>query len=84
MANPIVVGNRRHLFLDDSALQSLVVHFAMAHLSGIDRSQSLVLPETVEDYVGSDNPVRVIEAFAGGLDLAAASFLRVAAKETGL
>lgn len=55
----------------------------MAHLSGTDRSQLLLLPEAVDDYVGPDNPVRFIEAFVDGLDLAAAGFVRVAAKETG-
>ncbi|WP_412548568.1 transposase [Rhizobium leguminosarum] len=55
----------------------------MAHLSGTDRSQLLLLPEAVDDYVGPENPVRFIEAFVDGLDLAAAGFERVAAKETG-
>ncbi|SEO19299.1 Transposase domain, partial [Rhizobium tibeticum] len=43
----------------------------------------LLLPEAVDDYVGPDNPVRFIEAFVDGLDLQAAGFVRVAAKETG-
>lgn len=60
-----------------------MVVYAMAHLSGTDRTQLLLLPEAVEDYVGTDNPVRFIEAFVDGLDLAAAGFVRVAAKETG-
>jgi len=55
----------------------------MAHLSGSDRSQLLLLPEAVDDYVGSDNPVRFIEAFVDGIDLVAAGFSRVTAKETG-
>ncbi|MGE0503387.1 MAG: IS1182 family transposase [Rhizobiaceae bacterium] len=55
----------------------------MAQLSGIDRSQLLLLPEVVDDYVGPDNPVRFIEAFVDGLDLASAGFVRVVAKETG-
>jgi len=55
----------------------------MAHLSGSDRSQLLLLPEAVDDYVGADNPVRFIEAFVDGLDLAAAGFGRVEAKATG-
>lgn len=55
----------------------------MARLSGTDRSQLVVLPEAVDDYVGLDNPVRFIEAFVDGLDLIAASFVRVAAKDTG-
>jgi transposase len=42
----------------------------MTHLSGHDRSQLLLLPEAVDDYVGPDNPVRFIDAFVDGLDLA--------------
>ncbi len=55
----------------------------MAHLCGTDRSQLLLLPEAVDDYVGPDNPVRFIEAFVDGLDLKASGFVRVDAKETG-
>ena len=55
----------------------------MAHISGDDRSQLLLLPESVDDYVGPDNVVRFIEAFVDGLDLQAAGFVRVKAKATG-
>lgn len=55
----------------------------MAHISGIDRSQVLLLPEAVDDYVGADNPVRFIDAFVEGLNLTAAGFERVGAKATG-
>src|SRR5712691_6946028 len=55
----------------------------MTHILGHDRCQLLLLPEAVDDYVGSDNPVRFIDAFVDGLDLAAASFSRVEAKLTG-
>ena len=55
----------------------------MAHLSGHDRSQLLLLPEAVDDYVGPDNPVRFIEAFVDELDLAEAGFIRVVPKATG-
>jgi transposase len=55
----------------------------MTHLSGHDRSQLLLLPEAVDDYVGPDNPVRFIDAFVDGLDLAAASFVHVEPKVTG-
>lgn len=43
----------------------------------------LLLPEAVDDYVGPNSPIRFIEAFVDGLDLAAAGFVRVTAKETG-
>jgi len=55
----------------------------MAHLSGDDRSQLLLLPDSVDDYVGPDNVVRFIDAFVDGLDLKAAGFGRVQAKGTG-
>ena len=32
----------------------------MAHILGHDRSQMLLLPEAVDDYVGLDNPVRLL------------------------
>jgi transposase len=54
----------------------------MTHISGFERSQ-LLLPEAVDDYVVADNPVRFIDAFVDGLDLAAAGFKRVTPKLTG-
>src|SRR4051795_13598041 len=54
----------------------------MAHIPGHDRSQMLLLPEAVDDYVGPDNPVRFLEAFVDGLDLQAAGFARVEPKTT--
>ena len=55
----------------------------MTHIAGLERDQLLLLPEAVDDYVGSDNPVRFINAFVDGLDLTAAGFLRVEAKAMG-
>ena len=55
----------------------------MSHITGHDRTQTLLLPESVDDYVGPENPVRFIDAFVDGLDLAAAGFAHVAAKVTG-
>ncbi|MEO9189326.1 MAG: IS5/IS1182 family transposase, partial [Acetobacteraceae bacterium] len=49
----------------------------MSHLTGPDRSQTLLLPESVDDYVGPENPVRFIDAFVDGLDLTLAGFARV-------
>jgi hypothetical protein len=43
----------------------------MTYISGHDRSQTLLSPEAVDDYVGLDNPVRFIDAFVDALDLAA-------------
>jgi transposase len=55
----------------------------MAHIVGHDRSQTLLLPESLDDYVGGDNPVRFIDAFVNRLDLTAAGFVGVEAKPTG-
>jgi transposase/IS5 family transposase len=55
----------------------------MAHISGFERSQLLLLPEAVDDYVGADNPVRFIDAFVDGLDLVEAGFARVQPRATG-
>ena len=55
----------------------------MAHIEGANRSQTLLLPEAVDDYVGADNPVRFIDAFVDELDLEKAGFVRTTAKLTG-
>lgn len=55
----------------------------MAHINGTNRSQVLLLPEAVDDYVGPDNAVRFIDAFVDGIDLETAGFIRVKAKITG-
>src|SRR5215831_8544814 len=55
----------------------------MTHIAGHDRAQTLLLPEALDDYVGHDNPVRFIDAFVDGLDLAAAGFVRQTPKSTG-
>ena len=43
-------------------------------IEGAERIQAMLLPECVEDYVGPDNPVRVVEAFVEQLDLRAMGF----------
>ena len=67
----------------DSPVSRGMTTWPMAHISGDDRSQLLLLPECVDEYVGADNPVRFIDAFVDGLDLAAAGFERVRPKLTG-
>src|SRR3979490_3416892 len=43
-------------------------------IDGEDRMQQALLPHCLEDYVGEENPVRVIEVFIEELDLAALGF----------
>ena len=44
-------------------------------VDGEDRMQPALLPHSLEDYVGEENPVRVIEVFIDELDLAALGFV---------
>ena len=32
-------------------------------IEGADRRQVVLLPESLDDYVGADNPVRVVDAY---------------------
>ena len=52
-------------------------------IDGEDRMQQTLLPHSLEDYVGEENPVRVIEVFIEELDLAALGFSGVTPAATG-
>jgi transposase len=52
-------------------------------VEGLDRSQSTLFPETLDDFVENDNAVRVIEAFVDALDLGELGFSSVDPKATG-
>jgi len=55
----------------------------MAHVTGQSRYQTTLFPEVLDEVVGRDDPVRVIDAFVDGLDLADLGFCKVAAEEMG-
>jgi len=52
-------------------------------VEGADRGQRTLFPECLEDWIGEDNPVRVIDVFADELDLAALGFGGVEPEVTG-
>ena len=52
-------------------------------IEGENRFQSTLFPESLEDYIAADNPVRVIDAFVDGLDLKQLGFDRAEPSETG-
>jgi transposase len=52
-------------------------------VEGVDRTQSVLLPETLDDYVAEDNPVRVIDVFVDTIDLAALGFDGTLPAQTG-
>jgi transposase len=53
------------------------------YVEGQDRTQVTLLPECLDDFIGDDNPVRVIDAFVDELDLARAGFQGLSAAVTG-
>jgi transposase/macrodomain Ter protein organizer (MatP/YcbG family) len=55
----------------------------VAYIAGADRSQAVLLPEVLDDFVGADHPVRFLEAFVAQLDLGALGFERAVPAETG-
>ncbi len=52
-------------------------------VEGVDRRQSTLFPDRLEDWIGDDNPVQVIDVFVDALDLGGLGFDRVAPRATG-
>jgi transposase len=55
----------------------------MAHVAGQSRYQAELVAPALDELVGSDHPVRVIDAFVETLDLRELGFARVDAEATG-
>lgn len=55
----------------------------MAHVEGQSRYQTTLFPEVLDEVVGRDDPVRVIDAFVDSLDLTELKFSKVAAEDMG-
>jgi transposase len=52
-------------------------------VEGVDRAQGSMFPERLDDWIGEDNAVRVIDVFVDELDLGGLGFERVEPRETG-
>ena len=52
-------------------------------VAGADRAQSMLLPESLDDWVDESNPVRVIDAFVDALNVAELGFDGVEPAATG-
>jgi transposase len=52
-------------------------------IEGVDRSQSTLFPDRLEDWIGDDNAVRVVDVFVDELDLGGLGFGRVQPLSTG-
>jgi transposase len=55
----------------------------MSYIRGTDRSEVLLFPEALDDYIAGDNPVRFIDAFISSLNLADLGFARTTPAPTG-
>jgi len=55
----------------------------MEYIRGLDRSQTLLLPSSLEDYVPAECPARFIDAYVEGLDFKQLGFARSQPASTG-
>ncbi len=46
----------------------------MSYIQGEDRNQNILFPESLEEYISKDNPVRIIQEYVTQLDLQALKF----------
>jgi transposase len=53
------------------------------YIEGVDRSQSVLFPERLDDWVDEDSTVRVIDVFVDELDLQVLGFERAEPADTG-
>ncbi len=52
-------------------------------IEGVDRGQSVLFPDRLDDWIGEDSLVRVVDFFVEELDLQRLGFARSAAARTG-
>ena len=55
----------------------------MAYKKGEDRRQRTLFPDCIDDYVGEDSPVRLMDAFVDHLDMEKLGFQRFVPADTG-
>ena len=55
----------------------------MHHIRGSAREQLTFFPDSIDEYLTEDNPVRFLDAFIDGLDLPALRFTHAVLEETG-
>jgi len=53
------------------------------YIAGVDRDQVTMFPERLEDWIGEDHAVRVVDVFVDALNLSEAGFDRVVPAHTG-
>ena len=46
----------------------------MGHVCGVERTQAVLFPQSLDEYINEDNPVRFIDAYVASLDLVELGF----------
>ncbi len=55
----------------------------MRYVAGVERGQAILFPQSLDEYISEDNPVRFIDAYVDSLDLVELGFAHATPKETG-
>ena len=55
----------------------------MGFVDGVPRDQLIMFPQSLDEYISDDNPVRFVDAYVDGLDLQALGFKHAVPEETG-
>lgn len=55
----------------------------MAYIEGSSRNQVLLFPDSIDEYVTEDNPIRFVDAFVENLDMNELGFQKAEPAETG-
>ena len=55
----------------------------MEYICGEERSQTILLPDSIDEYVSENNSVRVIDAYINNLNLNELGFSSTELKDTG-
>ena len=55
----------------------------MAYIQGINRSQIILFPESLDEYIEEENAVRVIDAFVNSLELSDFGITKSSPADTG-
>jgi transposase len=55
----------------------------MSYIKGFDRTQAILIPETIDQLIDRNNPVRFIDAFVDSLDIVGFGFKDISLNKNG-
>src|ERR1700731_586272 len=55
----------------------------MGHVAGVERTQSILFPQSLDEFISDNNSVRFIDAYVDSLDLEKLGFAHALPSETG-